>query len=126
MSVTDAVRQNEIVPRSIEELPLAEELPGKFLTQKVAPLAGRPVHDEHRIANDPLAVALRACPACGSASAARAAFRRMRNESCESQSRRPAGRVVGPSGEVAAVQKGVAQNDQDDDALHDENSQFGV
>ena len=56
-SVTDAVRQNEMVPRSIEELPLAEELPGKFRTQKVAPLAGRPVHDEHRIANDPLAVA---------------------------------------------------------------------
>ena len=59
MPVADRIGQDEIVARRIEQLPLAEKLAGKLRPQKVAPFARGSVHDQHRVANDALVVALR-------------------------------------------------------------------
>ena len=59
MTMANGIRQDEIITRSIERLPLAEQLAGKFLAQKVAPFACGSMHDEDRIPHDTLVVALR-------------------------------------------------------------------
>src|SRR5262249_17865048 len=64
LAVAEAVRQDEVVARRVERLPLAKQLAREhrtacLLAHQALAFSGGAVEDEHRVANDALVVALR-------------------------------------------------------------------
>jgi|SRR5260221_9717670 len=59
LTVPDSVREDDEIPRGVEQSTGAEQFTGKFGTQELGAASTRPVHDEHGVANDALYVALK-------------------------------------------------------------------
>src|ERR1051326_2134368 len=58
VAMTDPIRQNQEIARGIQRLTCAEQHASKLRAEKLPPIAGRAVQNQHRIPYDPLCIAL--------------------------------------------------------------------